>query len=239
MAMISSGDSRDQRRTLRSVGRFLALLVLLPAPGLAAGPVAMVESVSGAPPGIETFDYLSSGDVVQLGVGDKLVIDYLQSCVREIIGGRGSVSIGADRSAIRGSTVERERVRCDGGRMQLSPEQSAKSAGTVFRVPPKSHPLPPGTVIERQLYGTSPIIDVGAAKRIVIERLDAPEDRIELSFGPDALFRGRFVDFAASHRALSAGGIYRATAGDRSLVFQVDRSAKPGNTPVAARLLRF
>jgi hypothetical protein len=209
-----------------------------PTAALATEPVAVVESVSGRPAGIELLDYLSSGQIIPLGKNDKLVIDYLRSCVRETIDG-GIVSIGAERSTVKGGTVERERVRCDGGRMQLSPEQSKTSAGAVFRVPPKSHPLPPGTVIERQLYGTSLIIDAGGANRIVIERLDLTEDRIDIGLTPDRLQRGRFLDLAADGRALSAGGVYRLTAGDRSVVFQINRSAKAGKIPIASRLLQF
>jgi hypothetical protein len=220
------------------VGLCFGWLVLHPAPVLAGEPIALVESISGAPRGVEPMDYLSAGRVISLSAHDGLVIDYLRSCLRETISG-GNVTIGTDRSTVNGGHVERERVRCDGGSLNLSPEQAGQSAGMVFRVPPKSHPLPPGTVIERRLYGASPIMDLGGANHVVIERLDRTEAPLDLVIPADRLVRGRFYDLASVGRALSAGGVYRAVAGDHSVVFQIDRTAKPGRTPIAGRLLWF
>ena len=213
-------------------------LVLLPAVGRAAGPVALVESVTGTPTGIDLMDYLSAGQFIALRAKEGLVIDYLRSCLREVIVG-GTVQVGSEQSAVKGGSVERERTRCDGGRLNLTPEQSAASAGTVFRVPPKSHSLPPGTVIERRLYGASPIVDLNGANQLTVRRLDRDEEPLVIAIAPNQLARGRFYDFAVNGKSLSPGGVYSATTGDRSTVFQIDRTAKPGNAPVVSRLLRL
>lgn len=227
--------------TFSTAGRWLwpfVALVILPVAAHAAGPVALVESVTGSPSGVELMDYLSEGQEISLGPSESVVIDYLRSCLRETISS-GTITIGAERSAVKGGTLESERVRCDGALLMLSPEQSSASAGAVFRVPPKSHPLPPGTVIQRRLYGASPIVDLGGGNRLVIERLDRKEDRLDFVLPIGRLTRGRFFDFADDSRTLSPGGVYRATAGQNSVVFQIDRSAKPGRTPILGRLLHF
>ena len=225
-----------------SRGRFAGLvfaLLLLPDPVRAAGPVALVESVTGAPAGVEFMDYLSTGQVIALHPKDELVIDYLQSCVRETISD-ATVTIGTERSTIEGGRVERERLLCDGGRLNLAPEQSRASAGMVSRfMGPKTHPLPPGTMVQRRLYGASPIVDLDGSNRLVVERLDRDENPIDLTIPVDRLLRSRFYDFASDDRVLATGGIYRLTIGDRSMVFQVDRSATSGQMPIVGRLLRF
>jgi len=233
--------TRRSHMTFPTAARWLwpfAALFALPVPAHAAGPVALVESVTGSPSGVELMEYLSAGQKITLGPGESVVIDYLRSCLREVITG-GTIAIGAERSAIKGGTIESERVRCDGGQVKLSPEQSQQSAGMVFRVPPKTAALPPGTVIERRLYGASPIVDLGGGSRLVIERLDRTENRLDLAIPSDRLLRGRFYDFTDDDRILAPGGVYRASVGRRSVVFQIDRTAKPGKTPVAGRLLHF
>ena len=58
---------------------------MLAASAGAGGPVAIVEAVYGDPPGIELMDYLEAGRTLQLGPGDSIVLDYLSSCMREVI----------------------------------------------------------------------------------------------------------------------------------------------------------
>jgi hypothetical protein len=219
---------------------YLCLECLSPFPAAAqtGKPTALIESVTGVLQGIEFMDYVSAGKIVSLGQHQQLVIDYLNSCLRETITG-GSVTIGTDRSTVTGGSVERERVRCGGKQLQLSPEQSGKSSGMVFRVPRKAQPLPTGTVIERRLYGTCPIIDLDGGSHLLVERLDRTEERLDLAVPEDRLIRGRFYDFTADDLTLAPGGVYRATVGQRSVVFQIDRTAKPGLVPLAGRLLPF
>jgi hypothetical protein len=206
-------------------------------PAAAVEPVALVEDVSGTSAGVESMDYLAAGREIRLGARDRLVVDYLRSCWRETISG-GTVTIGTEQSAIKGGTISRDKIECDGGRMRLTVDQAAKSGVVVFRAPPK-----PGSghnaAIERTIYGLSPIFELGGAGRLVVERLDKPDAALALDIAPAQLLRGSFYDLAKDGRALTAGGVYRASVAGRSVVFQVDAKAKPGATPPAGRLLKF
>jgi hypothetical protein len=202
---------------------------------MAADSVALVEDVSGTSAGVEFMDYVAAGRVIRLGAGDRLVLDYLRSCWRETITG-GIVTVGAEQSVVAGGTVSRDKVECDGGKLRLSADQAAKSGVVVFRAPPKpgaAHAAPG----ERKIYGLSPIVELGGAGRLVVERLDKPEAALTLEVAPGQLLRGRFYDFARHGQTLAAGGTYRASIAGRSLVFQVDAKAKPGAIAPAGRLL--
>jgi hypothetical protein len=114
---------------------FLALAGLGVGRAAAAEPVALVEDVSGTAGGVEFMDYLAAGREIQLHAQDRLVLDYLRSCWRETITG-GTVTVGAEQSVVKGGTVSRDKVECDGGKMRLSADQAAKSGVVVFRAPP-------------------------------------------------------------------------------------------------------
>ncbi|MGQ0664640.1 MAG: hypothetical protein ACT4P2_13905 [Pseudomonadota bacterium] len=217
------------------------VLALGPAPAAAeapaAGPAAIVEDVVGRPAGVEFMDYLIAGRTIRLGPGDVLTLGYIRSCWRETVTG-GTVTIGLERSTVVGGQVRREKVECDGGRLRLTAEQAAKSGVAVFRVPPApapgSEPRPRIT-----LYGLSPLVEMKGAGRLVIERLDEPGERHEVEIGTGQLLRGTFYDFAKADRTLAPGGLYRAIAGERQVVFKVDQNANPGAGPLVGRLLRF
>src|SRR3546814_4539742 len=85
-----------------------------------------------------------------------------------------------DQSRIEGGKVAREVVSCDGGKLALTAEQSAKSGTMVFRKAPTGGSLPPPAIV---LYGMAPVIDLPGGGTLVIERLDAPGERIELQPG--------------------------------------------------------
>ena len=55
-------------------------------------PVALVEEVSGAPAGVEFMDYVEAGKTIELGARGGIVLNYLNSCVRETITG-GTVKV--------------------------------------------------------------------------------------------------------------------------------------------------
>jgi hypothetical protein len=223
----------------------LALGVIVAVPAWGAGPVgvdpvALVEDVTGKPPGVAFLDYLPLGKVVQLGAGDRLVIGYLRSCVRETITG-GTVTVGAEESAVVGGAVKREKVQCDGGKLRLNADQAAKSGVVVFRKGPGKDALKAGTAdkVDQTIYGASPLVELPGVGRIVVERIDQPGERIELDVGKAQLLRGKFYDFAKSGRALAAGGVYRVEAGGRSVVIKVDPGAVAGAGPLAGRLIRL
>ncbi len=210
------------------------IVVLSAAPHVvhADSPVAIVEEVSAGIRDVALFDFFAAGHVIDLGSEGRLVLGYLSGCVREeIIGGR--VIVGAERSAVEGGKVQRQTVECDGGGLQLTSAQSGKSGVQVVRADPAGgaagEPKPKLT-----LYGASPIVlAAGATGSAVFQRLDRAAPKIVVSFAKGA------ADLAKDGRKLARGGIYRASAGDQSKVFRVDRYARPGFEPLLSRLVLF
>jgi hypothetical protein len=197
----------------------LALFAILPAMPAAAEEVALVEDIAAPSAGVQFMDYLSTGQVIRLRAGEKIVIDYLRSCLRETIAG-GSITIGA------------EKVECDGGKMLLTAEQASKSGVMVFR---KVSPRPQSSLT---LYGASPLIDLKGGGKVVFERLDRAGDSRVVDIVPGKAGTPPY-DGAKHDLTLAPGGTYRATAGAKELVFRVAESAKPGPSPIVGRLLRF
>jgi hypothetical protein len=185
------------------------------------------------------MDYLTPGKVIRLEADDLLVLSYLKSCWRETIFG-GTVTVGIERSEVELGKVERTKTECQAGQMQLTPQQANQSAGMVFRGKP-SHASGSAGTSEPQftLHGLSPLIEAKGGGTLVIERLDRPGETLVLPLGKEVLLRNCCYDFARAGRALSAGGIYRASLGAQQTVFQVDPGAKPGQTPILGRLLHF
>jgi hypothetical protein len=223
-----------KKRLAARIGAGLMGAVVVAAPVLAAAPSAIVEAVVGSPAGVAALDYLSPGRTITLGKSEGLVLDYLRSCRREIITG-GTVTIGASDSQVQGGSVERERVECDGGPRRMPADDKGFSFGTPAK--PRGQPTEMG--IERTLYGDSPLIDMGGPGRLTVERIDKPGEKIALDLTASQLIHGRFYDFAKAGRKLTPGGLYRASAGDRGVVFWIDPLARGGETPLAGRLLQL
>ena len=212
---------------------------LLAMAGLACAetPVAVVEEVQGKPAGIEFMDYVGAGKVIKLGSRDRIVLGYLKSCWRETITG-GTVTIGTEQSEVQRGTVERIRVKCDGGRMQLMTNQAVQSAGAISRAidtvnKPATLPEPRFTI-----YGQSPIIELRGGGVLLVERVDQASERYQIAVGKPQLVRGSFFDFARANWLLASGGLYRATFGSNQITFKVDPAATAA-APVIARLVRF
>jgi hypothetical protein len=120
---------------MRGIGRYVfvgLVATTIYGGGANAADVALVEDVSAPRPGLEALDYLSSGQTIALSAGDRLVVNYLGSCTREVIVG-GTVSIGTEQSVVVGGTVTRAKVECDGGKGLLTAQQASKSGVMVFR----------------------------------------------------------------------------------------------------------
>jgi hypothetical protein len=214
------------RRLRAAVAGFL----LASSPALAAGPVAIIEDIAAAKAGVETFQYVDAGRVIDLGQMGRLVIGYLRSCLRERILG-GKVTVGTERSRVEGGTVARQRVECDGGKLQLSLEQAGKSAVLVFRRPPGGGGGSAQAAF--RIFSTDPLIRLTAAADVVeIERLDRPSAVLRFET------RGGAVDLSRRGAALRPGGLYRARAAGREVVFQVDAQARPGGA-ILGRLVSF
>jgi len=202
-----------------------------PAFGWAAEPVAIVEDVSFEKAGVNFMDYLDAGRVITLPPGESLTLGYLKSCWRETITG-GRVTVGAERSEVKGGRVQREKVECDGGRAKITKAQAGKSGVMVFRKGKKAPATPPPPP-ERILYGTSPFISLPGDGRVVIERLDRRGKKYEVNVTDG------YADLSSMDIALRPGGLYRARAGKKKIVFQIDRSAQPGRWPIVSRLIPF
>jgi hypothetical protein len=218
------------------IGMWTVLLKAVSTVALAAGtPVAVVEDVTGSPPGIQFMDYVDDGQVIHLGPQDTIVFGYLKSCWHETITG-GTVTVGTEQSQVQGGKVDRAKVPCEGGKMQLTAEL-AKSAAMVFRDRPQpTHQTPHP---QFTLYGLSPVVEIRPGGTLVIDRVDQPGEHHEVATSGVQLVRGVFLDLAKAGVVLSPGGIYRATAGAQQIVFKIDSNAQAGNAPIVGRLLRL
>jgi hypothetical protein len=196
--------------------------------------VAVVEDISGSP-GVELMDYVSEGKTIKLAPTDSIVLSYLKSCWRETIKG-GVVTVGAGQSTVDGGTITREKVACDGGKMELAAAQSKQGAAMVFRGTGHTPPPKPQFTI----YARSPVIELAGGGTLSLERVDRPgEKKLDLSITEDELAHGKFYDLAKAGTELQPGGVYRAKAGNQQVVFQVDAGAKADVGPLAGRLVRF
>ena len=64
-------------------------------------------------------------------------------------------------------------------------------------------------------------------------------DTVHSRRGIKATVTGRFVDLSAHGKSLKPGGLYRARAGERTIVFKVDAYARPGKGPIVGRLINL
>jgi hypothetical protein len=217
-------------------------LCAIASPAWCQGPVAIVEDVDGNPVGVAVMDYLNVGKVIELGARDSLVLSYLTSCMREVIHG-GVVKVGLEQSETRSGLVERAKVDCDGARMIAAPGQSVDVAGMILRGETTADGglprIQPASEPEFVLYGSSPLIELNGDGPLVIARLDAKGEYLNLSIDRDRLINGKFLDLADRGQSLTAGGVYGARWDKRLIVFKIDPSAKPGKTPLAGRLIRL
>jgi hypothetical protein len=178
--------------------------------------VALVEEIGEPRPGVQFMDYLNPGQMIPLHAGERFVIDYIKSCLRETIVG-GVVSIGTDKSTVVGGKVSSETVECDGGKGMLTTAQASTATAT--------------------LYGTSPLFELTSAGKLVIERIDQPGERhvADIAAGTKRVF----YDCAKEGFALAPGGLYKASSGGHELTFRIAESAKPGALPPVSRLLHL
>ena len=200
-------------------------------------PTAVIEDITGGPPGVQFMDYVDNGEVIKLGPQDRIVLGYLNSCWHETITG-GTVTVGSERSDVQDGKVERSKVACEGSKMLLTAELAVKSGAMVFREPSRNvkqqAPEPQFTI-----YGRSPIIEVKPGGTLVIDRIDKPGEHQEMALGRERLIHGAFLDLATTGVVFTAGGIYRAQTGRQEIVFKIDNDAQSGRTPIVGRLLRL
>lgn len=205
-----------------------------PAAAQLSAPAAIVEEVKGDVPGVEFMDYVLPGRVIKLGANGAIVLNYLQSCIRETITG-GVVVVGTEQSKVSLADIQTAKVDCTAPKPQLSESEASQSAATAFRSINQAKPAPKVASI----YGVSPVFDVGGGGRLVIERTDVAGERRDVTVDKKVLIKGRFYDMAKAGTALMPGASYAASFGNRKIAFRVDPAARPGDIPVISRLLRF
>ena len=216
---------------------FLVGMAALAASALAQTPAAIVEEVTGAPPGVEFMDYVEPGRIIQLGPQDSIVLSYLNSCLREVIRG-GAVRIGLDQSEALSARIERTKVDCEAGKMMRAVGQTNDSASLIIRGERKPT-IQPAPEPEFTLYGLSPLIELNGGGKLVIARLDKTGEYFALTVEPKQLLRGVFLDLATEGESLTAGGVYGVRWNRRLIVFKVDPNARPGQSSIIGRLLRL
>lgn len=205
---------------------------LLSHPVPAQAPVAIVEEVDSKSAGVEFMDYLTVGRTIRLSPNERLVIGYMKSCWRETIV-NGTVTVGSEQSEVRDGAVQRVKVRCDAGKKIATSKETSGSGAMVFRKLP-GVPLPQQTI-----YALSPVFELKGASRLVIERIDRKEKSTDLGIQERQLLRGAFFDLAKNNVSLTAGGLYRAKAGRKEVIFKVDPSAEPGSATIIGRLVHL
>ncbi|WP_065753680.1 hypothetical protein [Bradyrhizobium paxllaeri] len=211
-------------------------LLALASPAVAQSPVAVVEDVQGKVTGAEFMDYVTPKAVIKIGDGGSVILSYLKSCRRETITGTGTVVVGTEESAVHLADVKAEKTNCDANQANVTTRETSGVAATVLRsVDANKASLPQPQLT---LYGASPLVEAKGRGKLVIRRLDVPDERQEISLGGTQL-KGRFVDFASENVALAPGGLYAASFKSSKIVFRVDEQAKPGATPIVGRLLRM
>jgi hypothetical protein len=195
--------------------------------------VALVESVTSNSSDVEFMDYVQAGQIIRLGPHGTIVLSYMDSCVRETITG-GTVMIGTDQSDVQSGMVARTKVPCAPGKMLPQADRQAQVGGAIVRGMPST-----SASAWLRIYGRAPIVELKAPGTLRIERIDQANERYLVHVTNEHLLNGRFYDFAKWGRNLAAGGVYSMRFGGEEIVFMVDPHAKPGDTPILGRLLRF
>lgn len=193
--------------------------------------MAIVEDVEASVSQVRFMDYLERGRRIELGSGGHIVIGYLNSCMREEISG-GVIVIGAEQSAVTGGRVTRARVECDGGRLLLTSGEAGEGAAIVLR---RALPGRGSATVQAALriFSLNPLFRLSEpAQTVSLERLDRPDPKVTLKVD------GRLADSAKNSVTLKRNGVYRARAGERSVVFKVDSLAVAGG-PLLSRLVAF
>ncbi len=200
---------------------------------LAAAPVAIVENISPSTQGLQAFDFVANGTVVDLGRDGILELSYLESCVHERIVG-GTATIGEKQSEVQGGAVERDTIACGGSQLALAADEAIQSAATAFRGLPFGKPE-----VRVEVGHRSPLILLPRPGDVILQRLDDGSDRRELKTSLAA--NGRpYVDLAREAIALEPGVAYEVIVAGRANAFRVvagEATAEP--VPMVSRLVPF
>lgn len=190
--------------------------------------VAIVEEASPVTTDVSPFLMLEAGQTIKLAPNGRLVVSYFASCLRETITG-GVVTVGTSQSEVAQGTVERTRVPCDGGTLNLKRAESGKSATVVFRDPPKT--LEALRAIARRIYSEHPIIFAPLCRVVRIERLDSPASPIEIEV------HDSWIDLTATGTKLQQGGLYRLSGGRHDTYIVIEPAPAGEATTLLSRLV--
>ena len=209
----------------------VAILVGLPARAetAPAKPAAIIEDIQAEGVDYGPLDLVYEGDVIALGNGGTLKLAYLRSCIVEELKG-GTVTIGRTQSELSSpNPPTRETVNCDGGGIVPTEGQEEDAAAITFRGAPD---LGGGEPLVK-VRSTMPVFAfIGPAKELIINRVDPGEEK-EYRFA----VHGARLDLADQRVRLVAGGHYRATSGERSVLFFIFRDATETSSNVISRLV--
>ncbi len=208
---------------------FLGLFLLMPT--LWAAPAALVEDVSAQGAKVQMLDFVSPGDVVDLGADGSLSLGYLNSCVQEQITG-GTVTVGEHESQVTGGKVERSTTQCDGGGLALAANQAVHSGAVAMR------DIGTETKLKLTVHDLSPLFLLPKAGKVVIKRVDQTGERHRFRIKSEGDERAT-LDLHKEQVKLAAGGEYMITAGGIALVFQVASDATTGKVGTLGRLVPF
>ncbi|MBM3487371.1 MAG: hypothetical protein FJX67_12190 [Alphaproteobacteria bacterium] len=179
------------------------------------------------------MDYVTPGQVIELGSGGSLTLGYFRPCRQETIVG-GTVTVGADESRVVGGRMSGERVECDGGQLKLTTSAAGKGAVMAFRAPRPGGQSGGVDQPSVTIHALCPLFKVPAnATEVTIARLDRQGPRIVVPV------RNGFADLLGAAPSLAAGGVYRASAGAERIVFRVDPKASAPTGPMLSRLVPF
>jgi hypothetical protein len=218
------GDSR--LRGFAAVVPLFAFMAISAPAGAAEQPVAVVES-AGESSKLAPFELLTEGQRIALAGDEELVISYFESCSRETIKG-GSIVVGRTASTLNGGTVEAHTYKCVISTLSLTPEEQS-SAAFVLRGPPTGDPI--ADLAKFVIPTELPLILAVGADRV--ELVDLRDESRHWTVPT----KGGIADLAAVSGPLKDKGVYRVTAGERSVVFRIANTASDAEFPLLKRLL--
>ena len=192
-------------------------------------PVAIIEAIDAASvTDLEFMDYLYEGMELSLGESGTVTLSYLSSCRVEQITG-GQVTIGSKRSEVSSpAPIEVMEVNCGGGGIVPTDRQAKDAAGFAFRSSGAGEaPI--------QVFSTAPVFTFGepAGELVIAGEGVGQTESYTLPV------EGGRLDLAAHGVSLRAGALYRASAGDKAVLFKVSRRASGVGRTIVERLIHF
>ena len=218
------------------VGGLLAMLLILTAPAALGASVAIVEEVSADNLAVAEFEFLQSGQVIELPPQAQIVISYFRSCQRESIRG-GRVTVGDGESQVDNGRIVRQQVDCEPAQLDQQQMAASKSAVAVFRKAPGAKTTSDAAVSResRRIYGLSPVVLVSPGESwLEIREQNAPRKkplRVKLKQSVTDLFRQDIQ--------LQAGKRYLFSIGPHSVEVVVDPFAEAGPLPLVSRWIKI